>query len=83
MASTAGTQQTTTTTQGQPSPASGGWVLHNGKWLAGYLALWLILEGMVEAGAGELAAAIAVVSVGTSFIVWGPKMLESINALVA
>lgn len=82
MASTAGTQQApSAATQTTPQASTGSWVVSNGKWLAGYAAMWIILEGMVDAGLGEIAAALAVVAVGSSFIAWGPKAIDNLTAL--
>lgn len=82
MASTAGSSTAPQTTGTAPAASSTGWVASNGKWLAGYAAFWLLLEGMVEAGAGELAAGIAVLAVGSSFIIWGPDAIANLNKLV-
>jgi hypothetical protein len=43
----------------------------------GFIALWAILIAMVEAGAGDLAAALAVLIAGGLFAVAAPKLVAN------
>jgi hypothetical protein len=54
----------------------------NGKWLAGYAALWIILEGMIEAGAPEIASGLAALIALGFTLSQGNEILDNLNKLV-
>ncbi len=50
-----------------------------GKWAIGYGALWVVLILAVETGAGELAAAIAVLVAGGMTVVAGDTVIKNLG----
>ncbi len=50
-----------------------------GKWALGFGLLWFLLALMVEAGAGELAAAIAVLVAGGMTVVAADRVTQNLG----
>lgn len=50
-----------------------------GKWAIGYGALWVVLVMAVETGAGELAAALAVLIAGGMTVVAGDTVIKNLG----
>lgn len=58
------------------------WLESNGKWVAGYVVLGAVLIGMVEAGAGEIAAPLSVIIAFSVVMLNGNQIFAEINELV-
>ncbi len=58
------------------------WLDTNGKWLAGYVALGAVFIGMVEAGFGQIAVPLSMITAFSVIMLNGNKIFAEINDLV-